>query len=360
MTSPTAAELAALPVARKGLESKASGYGIADAIVFTLGAAGLLASDAVVRDAAAAATEHGLTAEAHTRLRAALGLMHEARRVSGDGLVPVGMALEHAGLLQSPEIAAELESLRARVAARPKWELGAEWAERLTAILAREQQARGGPWTVADALEGDGFPGHLWVVRSPEDAPDEESVVVSVGDRAVAEFIAATREDVPALLDVVEWALTNIRQHQDWHARDAERMQALQADASEHVPGLRESVRGWSERCRAAEAERDRLRIQLAEAQALAAGPTTWFLAEFEGIDPALFATLEAAQAWCADEMASDTPGRPWDWFEENGYHVQRLTDPDTDRPGGLASGSVLPMTPEAAAMVAPALGGAQ
>ena len=67
-------------------------------------------------------------------------------------------------------------------------------------IATREAVARRGPWTVADALEGDGYPGHLWVVRTPTDEPGDESVVVSVGDRLVADFIAHAREDVPLLL----------------------------------------------------------------------------------------------------------------------------------------------------------------
>jgi hypothetical protein len=72
--------------------------------------------------------------------------------------------------------------------------------QQLAETRAREAETRRGPWEVADALDGDGYPGHLWVVRTPDNVSGDESVVVSVGDRAVAEFIAGAREDVPALL----------------------------------------------------------------------------------------------------------------------------------------------------------------
>jgi hypothetical protein len=48
----SAAERAALPVARAALESQASGYGVSDAIVFALGAAGLLMSPEVAAELA--------------------------------------------------------------------------------------------------------------------------------------------------------------------------------------------------------------------------------------------------------------------------------------------------------------------
>jgi hypothetical protein len=51
-------------------------------------------------------------------------------------------------------------------------------------------------------LDGDGYPGHLWVVRTPAsgpDEPDDHSAVVSIGNRALGEFIAAARTDVDAM-----------------------------------------------------------------------------------------------------------------------------------------------------------------
>lgn len=72
----------------------------------------------------------------------------------------------------------------------------------LDQIEARAGAVPDGPWTLSDDLEGDGYPGHLWVVRTPAsgpDEPDEYSAVVSIGDRALGEFIAHTREDVAAM-----------------------------------------------------------------------------------------------------------------------------------------------------------------
>jgi len=75
-------------------------------------------------------------------------------------------------------------------------------AEQLDAIEQRAN-ATPGPWALHDALDGDGYPGHLWVVETPDGTPGENAVVVSVGDKAVGEFIAAARQDVPALLTEV-------------------------------------------------------------------------------------------------------------------------------------------------------------
>jgi hypothetical protein len=110
----TAAEKAALPVARAALESRQSAYGTVDAIVFALGAAGLLATPEVVEAFDTAEAEE-YPAGRVARLRTALGVMQAARRRQPDGLVPLVWALENACLLQSPETAAELLRLRTRV-----------------------------------------------------------------------------------------------------------------------------------------------------------------------------------------------------------------------------------------------------
>ncbi|MEU4296413.1 hypothetical protein [Kitasatospora aureofaciens] len=70
----------------------------------------------------------------------------------------------------------------------------------LDAIAARCDAAAPGPWTLHDDLDGQGYPGHLWVVQNPTDGPDENRIVISVGDRADGELVAAARQDVPALL----------------------------------------------------------------------------------------------------------------------------------------------------------------
>jgi hypothetical protein len=75
--------------------------------------------------------------------------------------------------------------------------------QQLDEIEARVTATPEGPWNLSDDLEGDGYPGHLWVARTPAsgpDEPDEFSAVVSIGNRALGEFVAASREDVDVLL----------------------------------------------------------------------------------------------------------------------------------------------------------------
>jgi hypothetical protein len=75
--------------------------------------------------------------------------------------------------------------------------------QQLTDIETRAAAAPEAPWALSDDLEGDGYPGHLWVVRTPAsgpDEPDDHSAVVSIGDRALGEFIAHAPEDVNTLL----------------------------------------------------------------------------------------------------------------------------------------------------------------
>ena len=66
-------------------------------------------------------------------------------------------------------------------------------ADRLADIKAREQAAFGGPWHVLDADEN-GM--HAVAV--------DGTVLVEVGDFCDAEFIAASRDDIPHLLALVE------------------------------------------------------------------------------------------------------------------------------------------------------------
>jgi hypothetical protein len=75
--------------------------------------------------------------------------------------------------------------------------------QRLAEIKACERETRDGPWTLADANDGDGTP-PFWVVSTPEDTDDDWSVEVYVGDKAVGEFIAMARTAVPELLAEVD------------------------------------------------------------------------------------------------------------------------------------------------------------
>jgi hypothetical protein len=218
-----------------------------------------------------------------------------------------------------------------RAEARPEHELGAEWAERLTAMKARADAASAGPWELG------GIGDFGWTVRMGPTSVETEDNEQGQLD---GQFIAQARTDVPALLDLVDLALVNIRQYQDMNARDSMRMQELEADASALVPELRESVRGWSDRCREADAEANALRIRNAELEARAAGPvTTWFLADSEGAEggPTLHATLDAAKAWADGVEAAE-------WVEQDGVWVQCICDPDTDRPTHRGAGTVMPL----------------
>ena len=221
---------------------------------------------------------------------------------------------------------------------RPERELGAEWAERLTAMRARVEAATSGTWHVRP-----GDPDTLIAIRG-----EHEIVVASLDAstagrgayRADREFIVHAHRDMPALLDLLDQALRILRQHQDWHARDAMRIKALEADASAHVPELRKSVRGWSERCLAAEANAEALRVRNVELEARAGAPATWFLADSEGAEggPTLHATLDAAKAWADGVEAAE-------WVEEDGVWVQVHCDQDTDRPTHRGAGTVTPLT---------------
>lgn len=75
-----------------------------------------------------------LTPSAFLRLQAAVRVMNAARRKHGEGMIPLAHALESAGLLQSPEAAADVERLRKQVASR------AENSERLAKCLVDRTQ----------------------------------------------------------------------------------------------------------------------------------------------------------------------------------------------------------------------------
>lgn len=220
--------------------------------------------------------------------------------------------------------------------ARPEHELGAEWAERLTAMRARADAATAGPWCTDgwEIYQGtEYYAGATWIGETC----DRNDVSKSEADAA---FAAAARTDVPALLDLLDQALRILRQHQDWHARDAIRMSELEANASAEVPRLRESVTAWSKRAREAKSEAEALRVRNSELEARAGTPVTWFLADSEGAEggPTLHATLDAAKAW-ADEF------EPAEWVEQDGVWVQVHCDQDTDRPTHRGAGTVTPLT---------------
>lgn len=270
---------------------------------------------------------------------AAAGVIHAAMRTHRTA-AGIAAAVDAAGMLMSPEMAALLEHVRQ--ASRSK----ALPADRLAEIRARAEAATAGPWCTDDweIYQGERYEaGAEWIGETCR------AVGQSQEDRANAAFVAAARSDVPALLAEVERLraeladAANLRDH--WHG-DARASHAhiktLQADLTADVPGLRVRIKELLERARTAEAERADLQVQLAEAQALVdtAPRTTWWLADYEGAEdgPVLFATLDAAKAWVADWSVGDPY---WDWAEQAGTWVQVVCDPDTDRPLGRGSGSV-------------------
>jgi len=89
-------------------------------------------------------------------------------------------------------------------------------------------------------------------------------------------------------------------------------------------------------------AELNDLRMRLA---GMANPPREVFLALYDGAEPELFTTAEAARECCDDYAKTDAHDRYWDWtVNENGIHVQFWTHPDDDRPLSETPGSVTPI----------------
>jgi len=66
------------------------------------------------------------------------------------------------------------------------------------------------------------------------------------------------------------------------------------------------------------------------------------FLAEYEGAEPALFSTPDAAREYCDDFARAEADGRCWDWMpEEDGVQQQCWVHEDNDRPTYATGGSV-------------------
>lgn len=96
----------------------------------------------------------------------------------------------------------------------------------LDSIRARVEATTPGPWEAADEIDGV-YAGHPTVVRAPN-GPEWAKRIVTVGqtrrhDQQRAEanvaFIAAAREDIPALLslvDVLDAAMHSVWLHGQW------------------------------------------------------------------------------------------------------------------------------------------------
>ena len=89
-------------------------------------------------------------------------------------------------------------------------------------------------------------------------------------------------------------------------------------------------------------AELNDMRMRLA---GMANPPREVYLALYEGAEPELFTTVEAARECCDDLAKSDAGENYWDWtINEAGIHVQFWTHPDDDRPLSETSGHVTPI----------------
>jgi hypothetical protein len=89
-------------------------------------------------------------------------------------------------------------------------------------------------------------------------------------------------------------------------------------------------------------AELNDLRMRLA---GMANPPREVYLALYEGAEPELFTTVEAARECCDDLAKSDAGENYWDWtVNESGIHVQFWTHADDDRPLSETSGTVTPI----------------
>jgi multidrug resistance efflux pump len=73
-------------------------------------------------------------------------------------------------------------------------------AERLEEIKAREQAATPGPWEVVHNVDDYGRP-EQWVFFNSHEEMERDSTVLNVAN---AEFIAHSREDMPAVIEALE------------------------------------------------------------------------------------------------------------------------------------------------------------
>ena len=70
--------------------------------------------------------------------------------------------------------------------------------------------------------------------------------------------------------------------------------------------------------------------------------PPTFYLAEYEGAEPALFSTPNLARDYCDDFAKAEARGRGWDWMPEyDGVQQQWWVHEDNDRPTYSTGGVV-------------------
>jgi hypothetical protein len=170
-----------------------------------------------------------------------------------------------------------------------------------------------------------------------------------VSDTATAEARAqvAAWLEVDENRDALNAAWFNHRVRRDPVARslktDRDRAQARVEELSAEVGRRDETITRWSKRCREAEEENRRLRTALAEAEALLNGPgVSWWLAEYEGAEPELFATKDAARALCDEFARGEAHTEGWDWIDTDADHARQVwTRSLDDAVTGAAPGAV-------------------
>lgn len=124
--------------------------------------------------------------------------------------------------------------------------------------------------------------------------------------------------------------------------KDRIKLGAALRDVDADLPGLRAGLTAWAERGRKAEAQLKAAQVRVAELEArAAAGPgSSWWLAEYEGAEPELFATEAAARGLCDEYAAAELDG--WDWFPDGDGRMRQVWTSDLDdSPMGEAPGSV-------------------
>ncbi|MEC3995073.1 hypothetical protein VSR01_16630 [Actinacidiphila sp. DG2A-62] len=171
-----------------------------------------------------------------------------------------------------------------------------------------------------------------------------------VSDTASAEARAAVAAwlEVDENRDALNGAWFTHRARRDPVSRvlmaDRDRARARVEELAGEVGRRDESITAWSKRCREAEEKNRELRIRLAEAEArLSAGPgSSWWLAEYEGAEPELFATKEAARELCDDFARSEAHTEGWDWIDTDADHARQVwTRSLDDAVTGTAPGAI-------------------
>ncbi|MFE6500732.1 hypothetical protein [Kitasatospora sp. NPDC057738] len=236
----------------------------------------------------------------------------------------------------------------------------------LDAIQARTDAATPGPWWADDTdiivgTSDDLQPHPVWIGETANPGTPN-------GGLANAQFIAAARTDVPALLDRVRELTADLAEMT--HCRD-NAIRALRRDDIDTDLDIEDtianemSVQGWDWedddaprtiatilspviRPALAKATQQRdealARVRQLEAeQAATKAPTILWLAEYDGTEPTLWSTEGGALEHCS--AIARTELTSWDWIPEDGGQQIYRVHPDTDEPLGPGPGRVTPLT---------------